>query len=135
MEPTFLELGEIIEIHRDQLERYGGSAGIRDMGLLLSAAAMPRAGIADRYLHEDIFEMAAAYLYHIVRDHPFIDGNKRTGAAAALVFLAMNDVTIDVEEDALENLVRSVAEGTASKSEAAGFFRQADERLKALPLH
>lgn len=123
MEPTFLELGEIIEIHRDQLDRYGGTSGIRDMGLLLSAAAMPKAGIADRYLHEDIFEMAAAYLYHIVSDHPFIDGNKRTGAVAAPVFLALNDVRIDAEEDELESVVRSVAEGTASKAEAASFFR------------
>jgi len=123
VEPTFLELGEILEIHRDQLERYGGSAGIREMGLLLSAIAMPRAGIADRYLHEDIFEMAAAYLYHITRDHPIVDGNKRTGAVAAMVFLAMNDVRIDAGEEELESIVRSVAEGTVSKSEAASFLR------------
>jgi len=124
VEPTFLELGEILEIHRDQIESYGGSPGTRDIGLLLSAAAMPKAGIADRYLHEDIFEMAAAYLYHIVRDHPFVDGNKRTGAVAALVFLAMNDVRIDAGEDELESIVRSVAEGTVSKSEAASFLRR-----------
>jgi death on curing protein len=123
VDPTFLELGEIIEIHRDQLEHYGGSSGIRDMGLLLSAAGMPRAGIAERYLHQDIFEMAAAYLYHIVRDHPLIDGNKRTGAVAAIVFLALNDVRIDVGENELESVVRSVAEGTTSKAEAADFFR------------
>lgn len=124
MEPTFLELGEILEIHSDQLEHYGGCAGIRDMGLLLSAAAMPRAGIVDRYLHEDIFEMAAAYLYHIARDHPFVDGNKRTGVVAAIVFLVMNDVSFDAEEDELEGVVLSVAEGTTTKSEVAGFFRQ-----------
>jgi death-on-curing protein len=123
VEPVFLELGEIIQIHQDQLERYGGSTGIHDIGLLQSAAAMPRAGIADRYLHEDIFEMAAAYLYYIVSDHPFVDGNKRTGAVAALVFLAMNDIQIAVNEDELERLVRSVAEGATSKSETAGFFR------------
>ena len=123
MEPAFLELGEILLIHQDQLERYGGTTGIRDIGLLQSAAAMPRAGIADRYLHEDVFEMAAAYMYHIVRDHPFVDGNKRTGAVAALVFLAMNDVEIAVDEDELENIVCSVAEGTTTKSEIADLFR------------
>lgn len=124
MEPVFLELGEILQIHQDQLERYGGTAGIRDVGLLQSAAAMPRAGIADRYLHEDLFEMAAAYLYHIVRDHPFVDGNKRSGTVAALVFLVLNDVEVAVDEDELENVVRSVAEGTVTKSDIADLFRR-----------
>lgn len=124
MEPVFLELGEILLIHQDQLERYGGTSGIRDIGLLQSAAAMPRAGIAERYLHEDVFEMAAAYLYHIVRDHPFVDGNKRTGAVAALVFLAMNEVEIAVDEDELEKVVRLVAEGSSTKSEIVEFFRR-----------
>lgn len=123
MDPAFLELGEILLIHRDQLERYGGSAGVRDVAILQSATAMPRAGIADRYLHENIFEMAAAYLYYIVRDHPFVDGNKRTGAVAALVFLAMNDIDILVDEDGLETMVRSVAEGTTTKADVATFLR------------
>jgi len=85
---------------------------------------MPRAGIADRYLHEDIFEMAAAYLYYVVRDHPFVDGNKRTGAVAAMVFLAMNDIEILVDEDGLEAMVRSVAEGSTTKADVATFFRR-----------
>lgn len=123
MKPTFLELGEILLIHKDQLERYGGSPGIRDIGILQSAVAMPRAGIADRYLHEDIFEMAAAYMYYIVRDHPFVDGNKRTGAVAALVFLEMNDVEILVDEEKLEATVRLVAEGITTKAEIATFLR------------
>jgi death on curing protein len=123
VDPAFLELGEILLIHRDQLERYGGSAGVRDVAILQSATAMPRAGIADRYLHENIFEMAAAYLYYIVRDHPFVDGNKRTGAVAALVFLAMNDIDILVDEDGLETMVRSVAEGTTTKADVATFLR------------
>ncbi len=123
MEPIFLEFGEVLLIHKDQLERYGGTAGIRDIGLLQFASGMPRAGIADRYLHEDIFEMAAAYLYHIVRDHPFVDGNKRTGAVAALVFLAMNDIEITLENDELENMVSSVAEGSKTKADVASFFK------------
>ncbi len=124
MEPIFLELGEVLLIHRDQLERYGGRAGVRDIRLLQTAVAMPRAGIADRYLHQDIFEMAAAYLSHLVTDHPFLDGNRRTGAVAAIVFLAMNNVEIDADEDELERLVRSVAEGAEKKSGIADFFRR-----------
>jgi death-on-curing protein len=124
VEPVFIKLGEILLIHQDQLERYGGSSGVRDVGILQSATAMPRAGIADRYLHEDIFEMAAAYLYYIVRDHPFVDGNKRTGAVAAMVFLAMNDIEILVDEDGLEAMVRSVAEGAMTKADVANSFRR-----------
>lgn len=124
MDPVFIELGEVLLIHRDQLERYGGTVGIRDIKLLQSAVSVPKAGFADSYLHEDIFEMAAAYLYHIVRDHPFVDGNKRTGAVAELVFLALNDVEISVDEDELEAMVGSVAEGTATKTDIAAFFRK-----------
>ena len=128
MEPVFLELGEILLIHKDQLERYGGSSGIRDIGILQSATSLPRAGIADRYLHEDVFEMSAAYLYYIVRDHPFVDGNKRTGVVVAMVFLAMNDIEISVDEDKLEVIVRSVAEENTTKADVAAFFCEGKSR-------
>ena len=128
MEPVFLRLDEVIEIHRDQLERYGGSQGIRDIGLLESALAMPTAYFGGQYLHNDIFEMAAAYLYHIVQDHPFIDGNKRTGTVAAIVFLAMNDIELEADENKLEALVRAIAEGKMKKAEIAKFLRTNYER-------
>lgn len=67
--------------------------------------------------------MPAAYLFHIVRNHPFVDGNKRTGAVAALVFLRMNDIELNAEEAGLERLVRSVAEGTADEAKMAEFLR------------
>src|SRR5207245_5063328 len=89
---VFLDLAEVTEIHRDQIERYGGAHGVRDQGLLESALAMPQAGMAGEYFHTDLFEMAAAYLFHLAKNHPFIDGNKRVAAMAAFVFLAMNDV-------------------------------------------
>ncbi|MBK8915028.1 MAG: type II toxin-antitoxin system death-on-curing family toxin [Phycisphaerales bacterium] len=123
MEPEFLELAEVLTIHADQIERYGGDASIRDAGLLGSALAMPRATFGGEFLHRDLFEMAAAYLYHIVQNHPFVDGNKRTGTASALVFLDMNGVTIDVDEDALVDLVLEVAQGRADKGRIAEFFR------------
>lgn len=83
----FLTLDDVQFIHRDQTTRYGGDPGIRDRNLLDSALAQPRASFGAEFLHAFPFEMAAAYLYHIVRNHPFLDGNKRTGAVAALVFL------------------------------------------------
>jgi len=124
MAPVFLRLDEVLLIHRDQIERYGGRPGIRDLGLLQSALAVPEAGIRDRYLHEDLFEMAAAYLFHLVRDHPFVDGNKRVGAVAALVFLSLNGVVMEPTERQLEKIVRAVAEGTADKGKVTAFFRR-----------
>lgn len=122
--PLFLGLDEIIEIHRDQISRYGGHEGIRDTELLHSAVAMPAAGFGDDYLHADIFEMASAYLFHIIRNHPFMDGNKRTGAVAAAVFLMLNGKELNAGEESFEKMVRSVAEGKADKAEASAFFRK-----------
>jgi death-on-curing protein len=124
MNAVFLTLDEILEIHRDQIRRYGGKDGVRDAGLLESAVAMPRAGSASGYLHRDVFEMAAAYLFHIVRNHPFIDGNKRTGAVAALVFLSLNGLEVEAIESALEEMVRGVAAGVNDKPMVAEFFRR-----------
>lgn len=123
-DPIFLTLGEIIEIHRDQIERYGGDPGLRDLGLLQSAMAMPAAGFGGCYLHTNLFEMAAAYLFHITQNHPFIDGNKRTGAVASLVFLSLNDVEIEANEGEFERIVVGVAEGKIDKASVAEFFRK-----------
>jgi death-on-curing protein len=135
--PRFLDVEEVLAIHRYQIERYGGSLGVRDLGLLQSAVAMPQAGAGDEYFHEDIFEMAAAYLFHIVRNHPFIDGNKRTGTAAALVFLDLNKVSLDPDLAEFEQLVRSVAEGKRRKTPSRFSFAVAFENLsvwRASPL-
>lgn len=85
---------------------------------------MPRATFDSRPLHEDLFEMAAAYLFHIVQGHPFVDGNKRTGTVAAIVFLELNGVEVEVNDDALVDLVLSVAKGETGKAEIATFFRR-----------
>ncbi len=123
IEPYFLGLDEIVEIHNDQLKRYGGRPGIRDLDLLKSAVAAPAAGLSSNYLHTDIFEMSAAYLFHIIRNHPFVDGNKRTGAVASVVFLLMNGFELHTDEESFENMVLSVAKGTTQKLEIARFFR------------
>ena len=124
MSPIFLNLSEVLRIHRDQIERYGGEPGIRDLGLLQSALAMLAAGFGGRFLHNDLFEMAAAYLFHITRNHPFVDGNKRTGAVCALVFLELNDMEINAGEDALVEMVTAVAEGRMEKEAIADFLRK-----------
>ena len=124
MDILFLELDEVLEIHQDQIHRYGGSSGVRDMSLLQSALAMPGFGFGDQYFHEDIFEMATAYLFHIAQNHPFVDGNKRAGAMAAFIFLQMNGIRLASGENSYEKLVRGAAQGKTDKSKIADFFRQ-----------
>jgi len=122
-EPVFLGLDEVIEIHHDQIKRYGGHAGIGDIGILKSAIAMPSATFDGNYLHTDIYKMAAAYLFHIVRNHPFIDGNKRTGAVASIVFLMLNGIDFHADENDFEEIVLRAAEGKIDKTTIARFFK------------
>ncbi len=123
MDPTFLSLAEVLEIHKDQVARYGGAPGIRDMELLKSAIGMPSATYGGQFLHTDIYEIAAAYLFHLVKNHPFVDGNKRVGAVAALVFLALNGFDFDASEDDFAEMVLSVARSERDKTDVAVFIR------------
>jgi len=120
---VFLLLAEVIEIHRDQIERYGGHPQVRDMGLLSSAIALPAASLEGRFLHEDIYEMAAAYAFHICGNHPFMDGNKRTALACALVFLEMNGISLEDPEGMLYDAMMDVACGKKGKKDVAAVFR------------
>lgn len=122
MEIYFLTLEDVLEIHADQIKRYGGKNGIRDQNLLLSALAQPLSTFDGQYLHRTFYDKAAAYLFHICQNHPFIDGNKRVGLVSALAFLAMNNLPIDYKEKELEQLVRTVAEGKAKKTAVSAFL-------------
>jgi death-on-curing protein len=124
MKPVSLTLEQVLVIHRDLIDRYGGSPGIRDRALLLSALAAPRAGTRGEHFHKDLFEMAVAYLYHLVGNHAFVDGNKRVGAVAAYVFLGLNGYELKADEGAFERTVRGVAEGHTDKAAVAAFIRQ-----------
>lgn len=125
----FLSLTEVLAIHRDQVSRYGGTTGIRDIELLKSALGIPMATFGGEFLHTDVFEMAAAYLFHLVKNHPFLDGNKRVGAVAALVFLLLNGHDFDAPEDDLVEMVLSVAQGQIDKAEVAVFIRRWSKAL------
>ncbi len=124
MDPTFLSLAEVLEIHRDQIDRYGGAPGIRDIELLKSALGMPLATYGGQFLHSDIYEMTAAYLFHLVKNHPFVDGNKRTAAVAALIFLALNGFDLDASEDEFADMVLAVARGQLTKADVAVFIQR-----------
>jgi len=104
---VFLTLDDILESHLNQIDTYGGCHGIRDIGLLESAIAPPEASFGGQYLHADIFEMAAACLYHLVMNHPFVDGNKRIELEAALIFLEINNENLKASDQELVDLVLS----------------------------
>lgn len=117
-ELVFLDVDDVLELHALQLEEFGGGAGLRDRGLLESAVAQPQASVGGEYVHDGLFAMAGAYLFHIVANHPFVDGNKRAGVLSALVFLDVNGVTIGQASDALYELTMGVADGRVGKAEA-----------------
>lgn len=122
-EPIFLTLAEVIEVHTDQIARYGGQDGVREFGLLESALAQPEASFADAWLHGDLYEMAAAYAYHLCQNHPFIDGNKRAALACALVFLELNGISVRDPNGLLKRVMLSVASGRLPKAEVGETFR------------
>lgn len=119
----FLTLDDVLESHREQIETHGGTDGLRDLGLLESALTQPAAMFDGQYLHVDIFEMTAAYLFHLVQNHPFVDGNKRIGLEAALLFLEINGYSMEADDEELIELVLSTAQGKSLKETIAMFFR------------
>lgn len=118
-EPTFLTLAEVVEIHADQIARYGGQDGVRDFGLLESALAQPEASFGGAWLHPSLYDMAAAYAYHLCQNHPFIDGNKRAALACALVFMELNNVSLSDPKQRLQGAMFSITSGKMSKTEFA----------------
>lgn len=130
-EPMFLSVEEVLELHTESLRRYGGTPGIRDQGLFESALGQPCASFGGEFLHTTLFEMAAAYLFHITQNHPFIDGNKRTGFACAVSFLYLNGYVLEASEESTYAMVIEVATGALDKPGIAAFLAQHCATLKA----
>lgn len=124
MNVKFLTLTKVLYIHEHVTMLYGGEMGARDIRLLESALSMPQAGIGGEYFHDGVFAMAAAYLFHIVQNHPFVDGNKRTGLASAAAFLRLNGYKLTCSNELLTNMVLSVAEGATGKDEIGDFLEK-----------
>jgi len=123
--PVFLTLAEVIAIHADQIQRYGGQGGVRDLGLLESAVAQPEATYGGSWLHGDLFEMAAAYAFHLCQNHPFYDGNKRVALVCALMFLRFNRIAqIPDSHRQLKDAMLRIASGQMSKQDFAGLLRR-----------
>jgi death-on-curing protein len=112
----------VLALHDEQLVEHGGAAGMRDHGLLQSALARPQNSSA--YGEPDGATLAAAYAYGIARNHPFVDGNKRTAAVAALLFLDLNGAAYTIGEAELVVMVLALAAGDLTEDEVAVWFRE-----------
>lgn len=113
----YLKTEEVMFTHDTIIDKDGGSYGIRDLGLLLSALEIPKSEMFGHCLHPTVFDKAAAYLFHIVSNHPFIDGNKRTAMTCALSFLSINGVELDIKYKVISNFVIDIANGKLTKKE------------------
>lgn len=127
----FLPVEMVILYHDKLVEKYGGLKGIRDMGLLLSALEMPKSSMFGVDLHPTLFDKASAYLYHIVCNHPFNDGNKRTGGLTAAIFLEINGKNTDFSDEEYEQLIIKVAKGESKKENIARFFENYETKNKS----
>jgi len=129
-EPQFLSVSDVIRLHDLGIERYGGSAGLRDEGILISAVAMPAQSFGGEYLHPTLAAMAGAYLFHLCLNHPFVDGNKRTALLACEAFLRLNGRELTLSNQEAEEITLRVASGELRKDELT---RLLEESLKDLP--
>ena len=120
-EPVWLDLEIIVDIHAEQLSIFGGPEGLRDAGLLESALARPQNKFA--YGERDLATFAAAYAFGIIRNHPFIDGNKRASFAVMIVFLGLNDIEFLVPEAHATAMIVSLAAGEVSEDSLARWIR------------
>jgi death on curing protein len=119
---AFLTVEQVLAIHRRVCEEFGGDASLRDRGLLESAVSMPAATFGGEFLHAGLPAMAGAYLFQLCRNHPFVDGNKRTALVAAEVFLQLNRPRLLASDAELEQLTIGVAAGSLSKAGTIEFF-------------
>ena len=128
-EIVFLTLEEILALHDDAIAFAGGSAGLRSIDLLQGALAQPETGFGGQWANAFPFGMAAAYAYHLSRNHAFVDGNKRVGLSAAVAFLYMHGWELNDPDETLHPVMEAVAQGQIDKQELAGIFERMARKL------
>lgn len=121
----------VIEVHDYLIDEYGGRNGVLNEGLLRSALEVPKACFNGKDLHRTVFDKTAAYLFHLIQNHPFVDGNKRTASMIAMIFFSSNckkDFSIsDIE---YQEVILGVAQGNITKKEITKFFRHSQIKTK-----
>lgn len=121
----YISFEYVLELHDQLIDDYGGLKGVSNGGLLQSALEAPKACFQGRDLYRTVYDKAAVYLFHISKNHPFIDGNKRTAGMVSLVFLYANGIPFTILDKDYQNLLLKTAQGQISKAEIARFFRDA----------
>jgi death-on-curing protein len=122
-EPAWIGLPETLMLHDMQMAAFGGAAGVRDRGLLESALARPRHLLLYERTKPSLERLAAAYAFGIVKNHPFVDGNKRTGMVVAFVFLDLNGIEMNASEEDAYQTFMDLASGRLSEKELAEWMR------------
>jgi death-on-curing protein len=121
----FISFDTVIEIHDQLIEEYGGRKGILNEGLLKSSLEMPKACFNGKDLYRTVFDKTAAYLFYLIKNHPFVDGNKRTASMVAMIFFASNyEHSFLIDEQDYQDLILRIAKDGVDKKEIAKFFRQ-----------
>jgi death on curing protein len=126
---NFLSLDEILAIHHDQIERYGGSHGIRDLDLLMSALSRPQATFAGSDLYPDLFSKASALIHSLILNHPFVDGNKRTAIVSTARFLFINGFMLKMSEKELVNLPLKINSKSFDQDEISSWLKKHSEKI------
>jgi death-on-curing protein len=119
-----LTVAIVREVHAEAVAKFGGSDGVRDMALLESAVAAPQASYSGQSVYADVTEIAAAYLFYLCRNHPFIDGNKRTALGACIVFLRLNGIEPKTDSAEWEELTLAVAASDLDRDETTVRLRK-----------
>ena len=114
----------VLAVHADLLQRYGGKPGLRDPGLLDSALAQPKMTVGGKFAHKTLFDKAAAYGFHVCKNHPFIDGNKRVAFVLMDVFLQQNGWEIKAAEEDAYTIIMALASGQLGKAQLATWLKE-----------
>ena len=129
MATRFVREELVMIIHSDLLQRYGGRAGLRDLALLESAPAQPRITVGQKFVHKSLFDKAAAYGFHLCRNHPFIDGNKRVAFVMMDLFLQRNGREIVANEEDAYSLMIDLSSGKVSKAQLSSWLKDHSARI------
>lgn len=126
---NFLGLDEVLAIHHDQIERYGGSHGIRDLELLISALARPQATFAGSDLYPDLFSKASALAHSLILNHPFVDGNKRTAIVSTARFLFINGFKLKMSDKELINLPLKINSKNLDQDQIGSWLKRHSKQI------
>ncbi len=129
MAAHFIPKEVVFTIHADLLQRYGGEPGLRDVGLLESALAQPKMTFDGKYVHKTLFDKTAAYGFHVCKNHPFVDGNKRVALVLMDIFLQKNGWEIISPEEEVYRMMMSLAAGKLTKTQLSTWLKEHSSKL------